>query len=96
MRPEVRRFKDQSKLFMPCLRLAPDLPLWVSLAVYDNWYYKNGKMRRLDVQNLVKVTVDAICEKAGIDDCVIWEITAKKKQELKRTGIEVELKQEAI
>lgn len=93
MRPEVREFKDKAKLFMPPVKLSPELPASITMTVQTDWYYKNGKMRKLDVQNLAKVVVDFVCEKAGVDDNLIWEFTARKKQAPEREGVEVTIVQ---
>jgi hypothetical protein len=43
-----------------------------------NWYYLNGKLRRLDVQNLEKLVIDTLFAKWDFDDSQITEkITSK-------------------
>lgn len=37
------------------------------------WHYKNGNIRRKDIQNLDKVLVDSLFKKMQIDDSCIFE-----------------------
>lgn len=36
--------------------------------VWANWFTKAGKLKRLDIPNLTKVTIDGVFQKLGIDD----------------------------
>lgn len=69
LKPEVRRFRSDVKGFVPRMVLATDSLLCVDLTFYYRHHYSNGKLRRLDTHNCVKVILDAIAEKLGIDDC---------------------------
>jgi Holliday junction resolvase RusA-like endonuclease len=42
------------------------------------WHYKNGNLRRLDVQNLEKLVIDTLFAKWGWDDSRIVEKTSRK------------------
>lgn len=44
----------------------------------DNWYFKNGKLRRLDIQNLEKLVIDTLFGKWGYDDSRLVKITSSK------------------
>lgn len=46
--------------------------LYLTVWYYHDWYYKNGKLRKLDLQNLDKLLYDAIFEQLGLDDAQIW------------------------
>lgn len=39
---------------------------------HDQWYFKNGDYRELDVQNLVKLATDALAEALGFRDRQVW------------------------
>ena len=55
-----------------------DKPLKVCCKIHEDWYYKNGMVRRVDVANREKFLIDAIFEALGIDDRFIWvEIISK-------------------
>src|SRR5258705_114345 len=42
------------------------------------WYYGNGNLRRLDVQNLEKLVIDTIFAKWGADDSRLVETVSRK------------------
>lgn len=48
--------------------------------VYESpkWHYKNGNLRRLDIQNLEKLCIDTMFAKWGTDDSRLVEIVSKK------------------
>ncbi len=66
--------------------------LSLHLTYYQDWFYKNGSLRKLDLPNLTKLTVDAICEKVGCDDAQVWELIEKKVQSVGKVGIQVDLR----
>jgi len=76
-------FKSQAKMFMPPKPqwLKSDTKVELMLVVFTNLYFKNGKVRKFDLQNLEKILIDAISEKYGHDDCYVWKKVAKKSQE---------------
>ena len=85
MKPEVRQFKTQVKLYLPPPPNIPaDLLLAISLTYHDVWMTKEGKVRKLDLSNLEKVLLDAVCEHVGVDDSHIF-----KKESLKQEGEKV-------
>lgn len=57
-----------------------ELDQWVKLeiTVYVPLYYKNGKRRRFDASNRVKLLEDAVCAGLGIDDSAVLGIHAHK------------------
>lgn len=90
LKPDVRRWKTTAKLFMPPLPEGwgergadgkADCKYGVKLEFYGLWLCKNGNVRRVDVSNLLKVTLDAIAERYGFDDARIWEWEARKKED---------------
>jgi hypothetical protein len=52
----------------------------VVIEIYENWFYKTGKVKRSDVANREKFLVDAVFEALGIDDRFIFDVTLRKKQ----------------
>lgn len=58
----------------------PDCLLKLTL-VYEspNWLTKQGKVRRIDVQNMDKLTIDTLFAKWGWDDSRLVEITTYKR-----------------
>lgn len=43
-----------------------------------NWHYKNGKLKRIDVQNLEKLLIDTLFGKWGWDDSRLVEKVSRK------------------
>jgi len=75
---EARYWKTKAKLFIPNINLQEGTYLTVSVEVTAPWFFKNGKPKKADVQNLGKVILDAISERCGFDDCLIWNIGLRK------------------
>ena len=92
LKPEARFWKTQAKAHIPSVTIEPSIPLSLSMDFHDDWYYLNGKIRRIDSPNLIKLTIDAIAEKLGIDDSVLWHVCHKKVQDKQRVGIGIELR----
>ncbi len=92
LKPQARFWKTQVKGYIPSLSaMDSQSKLCLHLSYYHNWFYKNGALRRFDLSNLTKLTVDAICEKVGCDDAQVWELVERKVQSLGKVGIQVEL-----
>jgi Holliday junction resolvase RusA-like endonuclease len=77
---EARMFKQKVKMVMPPFEFTPQALFDIEINYYHDWYYKNGKVRRLDVQNLDKLLIDAVFEKLGTDDSRLWSVTLRKLQ----------------
>jgi hypothetical protein len=81
LKPEVMLWKSQSKMMVP--KWSPKVIgksgfLYLKLDVYTKLYCKNGQVRKFDVTNMEKATIDMVCEKIGIDDKFISECQARK------------------
>ena len=93
LKPQARFWKTQVKGYIPSLpAMDSQSKLRLTLTYHQDWYYKNGSLRKLDLPNLTKLTVDAICEKVGCDDAQVWELVERKVQSLGKVGIQVELR----
>ena len=68
LKPEARRFKTQAKVYVPRFTVQDDSFLRLEAAFHYPHFHKNGKLRRFDSQNLLKLLIDAISEKIGVDD----------------------------
>jgi hypothetical protein len=78
MKPEVGAWKTKAKEYIPKLKPLPDSHLFLLDSVFTYpFFYKNGKLKRFDTANLLKVLCDAVSEKSGFDDKLIkfgsWE-----------------------
>lgn len=78
MKPEVRQYKTTMKLYVPQWELRPDEKVDAEFEVVDQWYFKNGNFRKLDVQNVLKVLIDLIAEKQAWCDSQVWQFAARK------------------
>jgi len=90
MHPEARLFKTNAKFYIPKFKVQPNDKVICKIKAHNDWYYKNGKLKKADVQNLTKVIIDAISEKLGFDDSQVWRATTDKVQSEKK-GVEVRL-----
>lgn len=83
---EARSFKDKVKVHMPShkLRLKGTDRLIMHNKYHADWYFKNGRIKKKDVQNLDRLLVDAVFKGLGIDDsnlfCVINEKVQSEKE----------------
>lgn len=92
LRPEVKRWKNDCKPHVPLWRPSGTGYISIELDFYGNWLYKNGKLKRADLQNLEKVTIDTICEKIGVDDKFIVHKVTNKIQSDDHDFVDVQMK----
>lgn len=81
LKPEIRLWKTQAKQFIPPWKPSGKSKLgWLyfNADIYTEVYFKNGKVRKLDLQNLEKCLIDCVCEKLGIGDEFIFEKHTRK------------------
>lgn len=79
MKPEVRLYKNNMKMYVPNWELALTEKAEIEFEVVDNWYFKNGNFRKLDLQNVLKVLIDLIAEKQGWEDQQVWRFVSSKR-----------------
>jgi len=91
MKPEVRAYKNTAKLYVPPFDTKKEDMLGIEMAVSQDWYFKNGAMKKQDVQNMAKVLIDIVAEKMGFDDSQVWEFRLVKVQEVTKTGVAVKI-----
>jgi len=58
----------------------PQRPLEIHIKIYENWYNKDGTIKRKDIGNKEKFLVDSIFEGLNADDKVIFKHTMEKIQ----------------
>ena len=56
----------------------PEVPLKVSVDIYENWFCKNGDIKKKDIANREKFLIDSIFEAIGMDDKLIFENSFRK------------------
>jgi Holliday junction resolvase RusA-like endonuclease len=91
MKPEVRRYKTLMKPYVKALEVKDDEVVWMRVSVAQDWNYKNGKLKKQDVANMLKVLIDLIAEKQGWDDARLWALEVKKEQNQEKDSVAVEM-----
>lgn len=90
LKPEIRLWKTQVKQFVPAWKTDRTGYIYFNADVYTETLFKNGKVKKLDLQNMEKALIDAVCEKLGMFDEFIFEKKTRKIQ-AKKDRIEVEV-----
>lgn len=80
LKSEARTFKEKAKLFMPPRSLDSSSLLSLEIFIKAAWFFKNGSVRKLDIQNLEKILIDAIAEKYDFEDQRIWMKLCEKQE----------------
>lgn len=80
LRDDVKRWKSSMKEYMPLWVPKGISHIRIRLDYHADFFFKNGKVRKIDLSNLEKVAIDAIAEKYGFDDCLIWKKITRKFQ----------------
>ncbi len=68
LKPEILKWRSDIACFIPRMMLASSSLLCVDLVFHYPYLYANGKLRRFDTHNMVKVLLDVIAWKADFDD----------------------------
>lgn len=71
LRPEARRWKSDSKQYVPRFQPREGALVQVDATFHYRFNYGNGKPRVFDAPNLLKITIDCIAEKCGFNDCLV-------------------------
>ena len=69
LKPEVRKWRSDASVFIPRLEFGEGSLVHVDAVFYYRHLYGNGKLRKFDTHNLVKVLLDLIAWKGRFDDC---------------------------
>ena len=71
-------WRTRSAPFVKPCRLSGLLRITLEYESPD-WYYKNGNLKKLDVQNLEKLLLDTLFMKWGLDDSILAEKCSYKR-----------------
>jgi hypothetical protein len=74
--PEAHAYKNRVKMSVPATEEITGT-LRIDIAYHYDFYYKNGKLKKIDTSNCDKLLIDAICERLGCDDSIIKERQVK-------------------
>ena len=87
--PDAKRFKDKVMIHIPYFEIPDEAKITIIIKYHDNWYYKNGKLKRKDVQNMDKLIIDAIFKRLGVDDSHVWCNVNVKVQNMEEIKTEI-------
>ena len=79
--PEAQHFKKRVKFMIQPSKWTENCKFSLTIEYHKDWFYKNGKNRKEDLQNMDKLLIDAIFEQIGIDDSNLWELHETKIQD---------------
>jgi Holliday junction resolvase RusA-like endonuclease len=68
-----RKWKSDMQYLIPRFEIAPTSLLRIEYVAHYPWHHRNGKRRRVDASNLMKLLHDTICMRIGIDDSRVSE-----------------------
>ena len=68
---KARRWKNDSSFLVPRFEVPEEAFLRIDFVAHYPWRHRNGKLRRFDVSNLIKLLHDMLCERWGVDDCIV-------------------------
>ena len=92
---EARKLEKEIKEIVVPLAcdIPQDKPLKVVCSIHEDWYCKNGSIRRVDVANREKFIIDSVFAGLGIDDKNIFSNTMIKVQDCEQefTVIDISL-----
>lgn len=77
---EAKQFKNLIKMSIPPATISTLNVYSMEVEYHSNFKYKNGKNKKIDLQNMDKLLIDAIFEKLGVDDSYLWQLNHKKIQ----------------
>ena len=70
---DARRWKSKMMLLVPRFDIADSSLLRIDYVAYYAWLHHNGKRRKLDASNFMKLLHDTVCAKLGVDDSRVSE-----------------------
>lgn len=70
---EGRKWRSDMQYLIPRFDIAPTSLLRIEYVAYYPWHHCNGKRRRVDASNLMKLLHDTICMRIGVDDSRVSE-----------------------
>lgn len=89
LKPEHRRWKNEAKDYIPRFDVTEGATLRIDCVLNFDW-----SKRRFDSANLLKLVLDAICERLGVNDKAVrhgsWYSIDSEKEFLSVTITEVE------
>lgn len=93
LKPELLIWKSEAKQWMPPLPFKIGAEDCMSLAIecVTGWKYKNGKWKKQDVSNMIKLIEDSVAEKYGYCDSQNFEVKITKVHDDTKNRVNVRL-----
>lgn len=79
MKTEAKNLQKKIKEIVGKIEVR-EVPLKVQTFIYEDWYFKNGKVAKKDVANREKFLIDSLFKALGVDDKFIFESRLVKVQ----------------
>jgi len=68
-----------------------DKRLSIGIIFTEDWYYKNGEIKKTDLDNRLKFIIDSIFKALELNDKLIFEIYAKKQQSELKESVQISI-----
>lgn len=101
LKPEARQWKSEAKAYVPRFQLLlSSSSIEIICAFHYPFNYGNGRPRKFDASNLLKLTIDTIAEKIGYDDNLFrfgqWSAVDSKDEKVEVKLREIASQQSAV
>ena len=94
LKPEAKKLKAQIveiggyfNDYLPLIHKRFPSPLRVRIEVHEDWYCKNGSVKKKDIDNRAKFMLDSVFEGLGIDDKFIFSLELVKVQDVSEYAV---------
>lgn len=68
LKPACRDYKTKVKVYIPRFQVSESSLINIDTIFSFPFHHKNGKLRKFDTSNMLKLLLDVISEKIGVDD----------------------------
>lgn len=92
LKPEAKKLKKEIKDLIKPMPQLNGQKLSVEVEIHENWFCKNGSVKRKDIANREKFIIDSVFDALEVDDKFIFEHTMRKIQSDKEFAI-IKIKQ---
>jgi len=84
LKPEAKKLREQINQIVQKIGVSSfsstSGPFKITVEIYEDWYTKNGEVKKKDISNREKFLIDSVFEALNIDDKMIFEHTMRKIQ----------------
>ena len=84
LKPEGRKLREEIAKIVQAIPFdLKESYLKIEVEIYEDWFFKNGKIATKDIANREKFLIDSIFKALELDDKLIFETRLKKCQSQK-------------